>query len=239
LSTPAARAAFAEGGGILAEVVADETARRVALGHGKQRRAPTAACVEHVDPRHESPLDHRDQRQHIVEQARGDGLAAVFRHELVEAGIVAIGHPVAGLKAADHAVLHLAQQRDVLGIDGEVAEPARAGEAGGVLRRQPVAAVRRVVVDDPRHDHHRQPLTHIALGEFGAARDLGARRRRQIGHDVEQAEPVPDRHHRRRGTAAQQVADVLGEALRRRLVEVARRGMVMSMAVPFGGWRHG
>jgi hypothetical protein len=141
---------------------------------------------------------------------------------VVEAGVVAVAHPLAGLEAREQPVLHLAEQADMLGIDREVAERCAAGEACGVLGGQAVGAPPGVEEDDARGDHDRQPLAHIALGERRLLGDLGARRGRQPAIGVEEAGAVADPDHHGDRAVVDEARDAVEKGVGLAGVEIGR-----------------
>src|SRR5690606_8026383 len=121
--------------GIGAEVIADEAAPLITPGHGDKRRATATARIHASDSSNDPPSEFRCKRQDVVEQARSYRLATILGHDLVEAGVIVVAGPASGLEVADRLVLDLAEERNMLGINREIAERSTLGETGGMFRR--------------------------------------------------------------------------------------------------------
>jgi hypothetical protein len=63
------------------------------LGKGDQCRTTTATDIKRLDTTFEALGNPLDQWQDNIGKLSCDGLAAILRHDLVEAGIVAIAQP--------------------------------------------------------------------------------------------------------------------------------------------------
>ena len=103
------------------------------------------------------------------------GLAALLDHHFVEARIARVGHAAAVAEAADDAVLDPCRDRDLLHACPALLPASRRGSAPRRARRQAVAAVGGIVLDDARRDHGAEPLAHVALVEAGGERDPRSR----------------------------------------------------------------
>ena len=142
-----------------------------------------------------------------------DRLGALLGHDLVEARVPLVRHTPSIPEALDDVVLDGRQRRDPLRLDGEVVRRRRAGEPGGMLGWQRVAAAPGVELDDPSGGHRSQPLAYVALVEPGRLGEPAARRAVELCERVEEPGPVPDRRHHHQGTAVEHVEHAPGERL--------------------------
>ena len=131
------------------EIDPDEPAGRERARHDIDG-VPTAATeVGHIDTGPQACRQPVDHRQDHVDQGSVEHFAALFGHQRVKARILAVGQPAAVVEAADHLLLHLAQQRDELRDPREIVRTGGPGQHGGAVLGKRIRLCRRVVVDDP------------------------------------------------------------------------------------------
>ena len=179
-------------------VGADERRARERAGHQDRRRAVAAADVGDAGAALE-PLDDAVERgqpgrdQVGVVAGPEEALAAVVDVVVVlvpaDAGAAARG--IGDARRVQHAA-----ERD-LEEPGQVGRAVGVGERDGLLGRQAVAALGRVVLDVAAGGLRVEPLAHVALGRAGARGELAGRERPGAGERAVEAEAVAHHDQRR------------------------------------------
>jgi hypothetical protein len=201
------------GDGVFTQVIPDEAAVRVSLRQCGEGGASTTSSVEHIDAPFEAIGNAIRQGQQHIAELGGDGLTAVLGHHLVEAGIIAVPHPLAALEAREDPILNRPHECDELPVDSQVAQARATGQTGRMLGRQAIGLGAWVERDDAAGDHSRQPLAHVTLRQFRPFGDLSAGGRGQRGQNIEQPGPMADGDHHGDGAGIEHLADTTGEGL--------------------------
>jgi len=199
---------------LVGEVDSGEPAVRERKRHHVDGMPTAATPVGHLDACPQPFGQSLCERQDDVDQGSVEHLAALFGHDRVETGVLAVGQAPAGAEAADDLRLDLAQQRDVLRDAGQVVGSGGAGQHRRVVRRKRVCRRRGFVVDHATGHHAAQPFPDVAFVESGGVGDLGAGTRQQTRHRVEQpglmSDTGQDRDTRAVDRAHHRVGEVFG-----------------------------
>jgi len=158
-----------------------------------------------------------------VQQRGVEDLAAQLRHHALELRKPGVRHSAASHESLDDAFLHLRELGEERGEDGQVLRACSARDDGGVLRRQPVRLVRRLVFDDSAGNHRTQPLAHVALVQAGALGDLSARGRLHLGQPVDQSGVVAKTGNQREIAAIHIADDLTREGFHSGFIQRLRR----------------
>ena len=136
----------------------------------------------------------------------------VLGHQPGELGVLGIGHAAPVAERCDDLTLDLAEHGDELCEGPDVVRTSGTSHRRGVLRRKPIRAACRVVLDDASGNHGAEPFADVALqaGRLGDCRGVGGFESR---HRVEQAGAVTDAHHQRQHPVVDHPQHAAGERL--------------------------
>jgi hypothetical protein len=116
-----------------------------------------------------------------------------------------------------------------------------AGQPGGVFGRQEIGLLPRLVFDDGRGRHDRQPFAHVSLREVGLGRKLSDRAGRNPRQGVEQASAVTHGGHQYQGRVVECAHHLADEGLGFAFVKfgkvLAHRGCSSHIVSPIAGCR--
>src|SRR3989304_5009496 len=111
---------------LVGEVVPGEAAVGEGPGHHVRGVAAAAAHVQHIGSLPEPFYHAGDKRERDVDQRGVDDAGALPRHERLEAAELRVRHAAAVAEGVDDALLHVAEQGEVLSDGGQVVGPGRA-----------------------------------------------------------------------------------------------------------------
>ena len=205
---------------LLREVIAREPAVRVGPRHQIDGVSAAAADIGDVDARLQTIDKAGNERQDGVDELVIVHGSAGLRHHPVEVPVFRVRNPAAVAEGLDELALHQSHQRNELRENRHVVRTGGTGQEGGVLRRQPVGLLFRVVLDDGAGYHGPEPLTHIALVQPGRLGNLVAGGGRQIGHGVEQTGLMAHARHQSQHAVVQDAQHLLREGVRLHLIDI-------------------